>query len=203
MRIDGNRIKNKEDYLFFLDSDRQARNFPKHGGIKSMLNMGEYPLYKFQRLMRKTEYYNNCKKGIINKLYTLFLKHKYKKQQIMYGFSIPINTFGPGLLIQHRGTICINGNTKIGSNCRINTCVNIGTNMEKEGEAPIIGDNCFIGPGVKMFGKIKVGNDVAIGANTVVNKDVPDGVTVVGVPARIVNNTGTKGKMRYYPKRND
>ena len=70
--------------------------------------------------------------------------------------------------------------------------------MEKYGEAPIIGDNCFIGPGVKMFGNIKIGNNVAIGANSVVNKDVEDNVTVVGVPAKIVNRKGTQGRFSYY-----
>ena len=190
-------IKNKNDYKYYLECDRLARNYPS----KIMIGIRrEIPLYNYQKLMRKTEYYNNCKKGIINKLITLLLKYKYKKLSIKYGFSIPINTFGPGLLIQHRGTICINGNTKIGSNCRINVDVNIGTNMEKEKEAPIIGDNCFIGPGAKIFGKIRIGNNVAIGANAVVNKDVPNDCTVAGVPAKVVNNVGTKNRMRFYPE---
>lgn len=198
---DKNRICNKTDYKYFLESDRMARNYPKSGGIKALLNQAEWPLVKFQALMRKTEYYNNCKRGIVSKAYLALLKYKYKKQCIKYGFTIPINTFGPGLVILHRGTICINGNVKIGSNCRINTCVNIGTNMEKEKEAPIIGDNCYIGPGVKMFGKIVIGNNVAIGANSVVNKDTPNDVTIVGIPAKIINNQGTKNRMRYYPSR--
>lgn len=46
--------------------------------------------------------------------------------------------------------------------------------------APIIRDNVYIGPGAKLFGKIKIGNNVAIGANAVVNKDVPDNVTIGG-----------------------
>ncbi|HIT71550.1 MAG TPA: serine acetyltransferase [Candidatus Scatovivens faecipullorum] len=188
-------IQSKEDYYYYLECDRKARGFKKkrYFGIRQ-----EIPIYNFQRLMRKTEYYNNCKKGIINKIITLYLKYRYKKLSIRYGFSIPINTFGPGLLIQHRGTICINGNTKIGKNCRINIDVNIGTNMEKEKESPIIGDNCFIGPGVKMFGKIKIGDNVAIGANSVVNRDIENNVTVAGVPAKIVNNKGTVGRFRYY-----
>ena len=72
--------------------------------------------------------------------------------------------------------------------------------MEKEEEAPIIGDNCFIGPGAKLFGKIKIGDNVAIGANAVVNKSFGDNVTIAGVPAKIVNNIGTKDRMRYYLK---
>lgn len=189
-------IKNKNDYIFYQEADRLARDYPKK--ILYLGNRKEIPLLKYQRLMRKTEYYNNCKKGFINKLYLLFLKYKYKKQSIKYGFSIPINTFGPGLCIAHRGTIVINGATKIGKNCRINVDVNIGTQLGKNGESPIIGDNCFIGPGAKLFGKIIIGNNVAIGANSVVNKDFPDDVTVAGVPAKIVSNKGTKGEFKYY-----
>jgi len=192
-------IKNKKDYLYYLECDKKARNIDSKRVLFPFVR-GEYPLYNYQKLMRKVEYYNNCKRGFLNKIITCFLKYKYKKKSIQFGFTIPINTFEEGLLIQHRGTICINGNTKIGKNCRINVCVNIGTNMEKEKEAPIIGDNCFIGPGAKIFGKIKIGNNVAIGANSVVNKDFPDNVTIVGVPAKIVNNIGTKGRLRYYPQ---
>lgn len=193
-------IKNKKDYLYYIKCDREARGFNKKKlfGIR-----GEIPVYKFQLLMRKVEYYNNCKTDFFSKLYLLILKYRYKKQQIKYGFSIPINTFGPGLYIRHRGTICVNGSARIGSNCRINVDVNIGTNMEKEEEAPVIGDNCFIGPGAKLFGKIIIGNNVAIGANAVVNKSFGDNVTIAGVPAKIVNTTGTKNRMRYYIKGKD
>ena len=176
-------IENKEDYLYYIKCDREARGFSKkmYYGIR-----GENPVYKFQLLMRKVEYYNNCKKGFFSKIYLYVLKYKYKKQQIKYGFSIPINTFGPGLYIQHRGTICVNGSARIGSNCRINVDVNIGTNMEKEEEAPIIGDNCFIGGGAKVIGDIKIGDNVIIAPNAVVVKDVPDNAVVGGVPAKII-----------------
>lgn len=190
-------IKNKDDYLYYIKCDREARGFSKkiYYGIR-----GEVPVYKFQLLMRKVEYYNNCKKGFLSKIYLYVLKYKYKKKQIKYGFSIPINTFGPGLYIQHRGTICVNGSAKIGCNGRINVDVNIGTNMEREEEAPEIGDNCFIGPGAKIFGKIKIGDNVAIGANAVVNKSFGNNVTIAGVPAKVVNNIGTYNRMRYYLK---
>ncbi len=189
-------IKNKEDYKFYLEADRKARNYSKK--IIYIGNRKEIPLYNFQRLMRKVEYYNNCKKGIFNKIILLILKYRYKSLSIKYGFSIPINTFGPGLCIAHRGTIVINGASKIGKNCRINIDVNIGTQMGENGKAPTIGDNCFIGPGAKLFGNIKIGDNVAIGANAVVNKDFGDNVTIAGVPAKVVSEKGTNGKFSYY-----
>lgn len=188
-------IKSKSDYLFYIKADKEARGFDKkyHFGIR-----GEIPVYKFQLLMRKVEYYNNCRFDFFSRIYLYILKYKYKRLQIKYGFSIPINTFGPGLYIQHRGTICVNGSARIGMNCRINVDVNIGTNMEKEEEAPIIGDNCFIGPGAKLFGKITIGDNVAIGANSVVNRSFGNNVSIAGVPAKVINNKGTKNRMRYY-----
>lgn len=189
-------IKNKEDYKFYLEADRKARNYSKK--IIYIGNRKEIPLHNFQRLMRKVEYYNNCKKGIFNKIILLILKYRYKSLSIKYGFSIPINTFGPGLCIAHRGTIVINGASKIGKNCRINIDVNIGTQMGENGKAPTIGDNCFIGPGAKLFGDIKIGDNVAIGANAVVNKDFGDNVTIAGVPAKVVSKKGTNGKFSYY-----
>ena len=122
----------------------------------------------------------------------------YERYSAKLGFSIPINVFGPGLCIGHMGTIVVNGNVRIGENARIHVDVNIG-NYSLFGEGwkgdntPTIGDNVYIGPGAKLFGKITIGNNVAIGANAVVTKDVPDHVTVAGVPARIINERGSEG----------
>ena len=56
----------------------------------------------------------------------------------------------------------------------------------------MIGDNVRIMTGATVFGGISVGNNVTIGANTVVNKDVPDNCVVVGNPARIVKLNGER-----------
>lgn len=177
-------IESKSDYKRYLKMDAFSCNV----NIKKSFNN---ELFRYQKLMRKLEYYSNCKKDIISKILIIFMRIKYKRKSIKYGFSIPINTFGPGLNIMHRGTIVVNGNARIGENCKINADVNIGTQMETRTETPTIGNNCYIGPGAKIFGKIKIGDNVAIGANAVVNKDFPDGVTIAGVPAKIVSNKGT------------
>ena len=103
------------------------------------------------------------------------------------GFSISINSFGPGLSIAHYGTIVVGSNARIGANCRIHVGVTIGaTNDEKD--ATIIGDNVYIGTGAKIIGKIKIADNVAIGANAVVVKDILEpGITVGGVPAKKIS----------------
>lgn len=76
----------------------------------------------------------------------------------------------------------------IGDDCAIYQQVTIGTLNGLAG-APIIGNRVFIGAGAKILGPVRVGNDAKIGANAVVLRDVPDGATAVGVPARIVTNS--------------
>jgi serine O-acetyltransferase len=61
-----------------------------------------------------------------------------------------------------------------------------GTTLQKVKRHPTIGNNVLIGPGAKIIGAITVGDNCKIGANAVVNKDIPPNCTVVGVPGRIV-----------------
>lgn len=71
----------------------------------------------------------------------------------------------------------------IGRNCFLSHQVTIG---RSSGGALIIGDDVYIGPGAKIFGKIKIGNNVRIGANCVVFQDIPDNATVVLEKPRII-----------------
>jgi len=111
------------------------------------------------------------------------------------GISIPFGTkIGTGFYIGHFGGIVINENTVIGKNCNISQGVTLGqTNRGKNKGTPIIGDNVYMGPGAKIIGAVKVGNNVAIGANCVVTKDIPDNSVVVGIPSRIISNNGSVG----------
>lgn len=89
---------------------------------------------------------------------------------------------GEGLTIQHGFSTIINAK-RIGKNCRVFQQVTIGFNGT---QSPIIGDNVEICCGAKVIGGIHVGNNVIIGANAVVCKDVPDNVIVAGVPSKII-----------------
>ena len=59
--------------------------------------------------------------------------------------------------------------------------------------APVIGDRTFLGSGAKVLGGIQVGEDAAIGANSVVTKDVPARGVVGGIPARLLSDQGSDG----------
>lgn len=98
---------------------------------------------------------------------------------------------GPGFFIMHGRASGVSAR-RIGKNCRIFQHVSIG--YLEENKKPVIGDNVTVFAGAKVLGNIKIGNNVIIGANAVVLKDVPDNCTVVGVPAYIVKRNGVRVK---------
>jgi len=116
------------------------------------------------------------------------------RKRIKFGIDIQTQIIGEGFYIGHFGQIIVHNQVKIGNNCNISQGVTIGvSNRGKKMGVPIIGDNVYIAPGAKIFGGISIGNNVAIGANSVVNDDIPDNAVVVGIPAKIVSNNGSEG----------
>ncbi len=91
--------------------------------------------------------------------------------------------FGPGFVLIHSQGVVINRNVRGGSRIFVEHQVTIGA---EKNLSPVLGDDVFIGAGAKIVGAVRIGSNVRIGANAVVVKDVPDGVTVGGVPARIL-----------------
>lgn len=87
----------------------------------------------------------------------------------------------PGVFLPH-GQVVIDGIVHVGADCVIRPFVTIGL---KEGtyEGPTIGRGTMIGTGAKVLGPIAIGQNVKVGANAVVVRDVADGATVTGVPA--------------------
>jgi serine O-acetyltransferase len=185
-------IKTKNDFKYYLYCDRVALGkTKKRPCFWSFADI----IWEYEILLRRNEYYKNCGKNVCSKIYALFLRMRFRRLSRKLGFSIPLNVFGPGLSIAHYGTIVVNGNARVGKNCRLQECVNIGA-TNGSSDAPIIGDNVFIGTGAKIIGKVKIGNDACIGAGAVVVKDVPSGVTVGGVPAKVISNNNSHSNMQ-------
>lgn len=113
---------------------------------------------------------------------------QYHRMRSKWGIEIPrAANIGYGLYIGHNGGIVISSQVIIGKNLNISQGVTIGISGKGERRGvPIIGDNVYITPGAKIFGKITIGNNVSIGANAVVNKDVPDNSIVVLSPGCII-----------------
>ena len=122
------------------------------------------------------------------------MKFLLMRKRIKFGIDIyPKTRIGRGFYIGHFGTIIVSPLAIIGDNCNISQGVTIGmiSRGKKEG-APEIGDCVYIGPGAKLIGNIRIGNNVAIGANAVIIKDVPDNGVVVGIPGRVVSFDGAR-----------
>lgn len=147
-------------------------------------------ILKYQKLLRKIEYYTNCRKDIVGKIYLKKLNIKFEKLSIKYGFHIPINTIDRGLCIIHTGPIYINDNCKIGKNFRIHPMTTIGKNIGRSMKSPKIGDNVWVGPGSRIYGDIELGDNVVVGTNSVVGNSFKGSVTIAGVPAKVISNKG-------------
>jgi serine O-acetyltransferase len=119
--------------------------------------------------------------------------------EIITGIYIdPDATIGPGLYIPHFGGIVIGERVVIGRNCDIHQGVTIGVGGRAPRGYPVVGDRAYIGAGAKVIGPIEIGDDVAIGANAVVTKSIPDRAVAVGIPARIISYEGSFEYI-YYP----
>lgn len=111
----------------------------------------------------------------------------YYLQYLLFNSSLPASChIGGGCKFGYGGiAVVIHARAKLGKNCMIGQCVTIGG---KSGwyEVPEIGDHVHISAGSRILGPIKIGNNVFIGANSVVTKDIPDNCVVAGIPAKIL-----------------
>jgi serine O-acetyltransferase len=189
----GQVITNKKDYIKYVQADKEAMNASaKRSILLSVASKiaGGGEIVSFLSLLRKLEYYQNCKKSRIHIPYRLYLLRKFNKQSIRLGFTIYPNCFDAGLSISHHGTIVVSPESKIGYNCRINPGVVIGNNRYK---GPRIGNNVFIGSGAKIIGDIELADGIAVGANSVVRQSfLEPNITIAGIPAKKVSDNGSK-----------
>ena len=91
--------------------------------------------------------------------------------------------FGAGFVLVHSLGVVINTSVRGGQNVVIEHQVTIGA---EKGTSPVLGNDVFIGAGAKILGGVKIGHGAKVGAKAVVLDDVPDGATVVGIPAKEV-----------------
>lgn len=108
----------------------------------------------------------------------------FKKKK--YGIDIHCTTrIGYGLYIGHGGPLVVNPTCIIGNNVNLSQFTTIGANGGKQ--AAEIGDNVYIGPNVCIIDHVHIGNNVTIGAGSVVTKNIPDNATAVGNYAKVIH----------------
>ena len=112
---------------------------------------------------------------------------------------------GKNLFIDHGMGVVVGETSEIGNNVTVYHAVTLGgispsidsDKQRYEKRHPTIGNDVVIGSGAQIIGPVKVGSGSRIAANAVVVNDVPEGATMVGVPAKVIK-TGNKGKFRPY-----
>lgn len=126
----------------------------------------------------------------------LFFLARLISQTVRFCTGIEIHPgaeIGRGFFIDHGMGVVIGETTKIGDNVTLFQGVTLGgTGKEKGKRHPTLGNDVIVAAGAKILGNITIGDNVKIGAGSVVIRDVPSNATVVGVPGRIVKHRGKR-----------
>ena len=145
-----------------------------------------------QRLLRDPEisylYYFRMRSSARNTISKLYYRLMLRRISLKTLIQIPYNTqIGEGFLIAHTGRIIINPESVLGKNINIATGVVIGQeNRGKRVGCPNIGNNVWIGANSVIVGNITIGDDVLIAPLSYINFDVPSHAIVVGNPAKTI-----------------
>ncbi len=105
----------------------------------------------------------------------------------------PAAEIGTGFFIDHGMGVVIGETAEIGNYVTLFQGVTLGgTGKERGKRHPTLGNHVVVGAGSKILGGIRIGDNVKIGANSVVLKSVPANSTVIGVPARVIKMEGER-----------
>ncbi|SYW14876.1 LbetaH domain-containing protein [Oenococcus oeni] len=170
------KIIDKRTYKYFVPCDDAARGTKKH---PLPLRDSEQ---RFQRILRKTEYrWNTRKKSPIHLVLAILAKIRYAMLYHFYNVQIPLNVFGPGLIIWHLQGITVNHGAHVGRNFSISKGCTIG---HRNWVVPTIGDNCEMCINSSILGEGIQAQGVVIGAHALVIKPITQSNSIwAGVPA--------------------
>lgn len=171
-------IKSKRELSFYIMADTMMNRGYFKPSLKERIKRFfiKDDILMFLKLMRKCQYYSQWG-GVMN----LYYRIKYSKLSKKLGFSIGYDTFGYGLVIPHYGTIVVGNSNRCGNYCVLHTSTCISDNGKT------IGNALYLSTGAKLTSKIEIGDNVSVGANSVVNKSFPEGnIMIAGAPARLI-----------------
>lgn len=183
-------IDSREKLKEWIKVERQlCQEYGYKGRLHAFITQCEIgKIAEFLRILRCDEYYTNTSgKNIFRKFLALYYRRKHNKLGLALGISIPVNTFGKGLMIFHSQGIIVHRDARCGEYCRLHGMNCIGNNGKGSGEnnCPVIGDNFDLGVGAKVIGNVEIADEVSVGANAVVCKsEKSKGAVLVGIPAK-------------------
>lgn len=175
-------IKTRKELTFYLLADRLLNKKSSNSSLKDCIKGLFIPdnIISFLVSMRRTSFYKyKLDRG--NILYVLLYLYNYRKYRLLgmkLGFSIGYNCFGYGLVLPHYGTIVVGDSNRIGNYAVLHTSTCITDTTKK------IGCGLYLSTGSIITGAQVLGDNVTIGANSLVNKSHPESnVLLVGTPA--------------------
>lgn len=144
-------------------------------------------IYAYIESLRKDEYYTNkTEKNLSDKLKAVYYRHKHNRLGVLLGISIPINTFGKGLLIYHSHGIIVHRDCRNGEFCKLHGLNCIGNNGA-DGGVPQLGNYVDVGVGAVIIGNIVIASHTKVAANSVICKSFSNDYQVLaGVPAKVI-----------------
>ena len=179
-------------HKFSVDLKKYKKYSEKKSALVLLLtNQGLWALFVYRI---SNNIYNSKLPKIIKKVLLVFAVINQKWIEIVTGISLPYSAqIGEGFYIGHFGGIIINASAKIGTNCNISQGVTIGiSGREEKRGVPVIGKNVYTGANAVIVGKISIGDNCVIAANSLVIDSIEANKTVLGVPAVVINSNTSK-----------
>ncbi|MGI6456627.1 MAG: serine O-acetyltransferase EpsC [bacterium] len=171
------------DFKCCIDNDPAARGF--WGGVEVVLTYAGFHAL----LMHRVAHFLHARLHI-----PLIPRILSQINRFFTGIEIhPGARIAHGIFIDHGMGVVIGETTEIGEGCVLFQGVTLGGTGKETGKRhPTLGKNVMVSAGAKVLGNIRIGDNVKIGAQAVVLKDVPPNCTVVGVPGVIVIREGQR-----------
>ena len=173
-------ISSKKELQFYIMADMMMNRGKYKQSLKDRIKhiiISDY-IMQYLKSMRYCAYYSNVQHTAISDLILKpFHEIRYRKLGIKLGFSIGPNTLGYGVVIPHYGTIVVGNSNRLGNYAVLHTSTCISDNGK------IIGDALYLATGAKMTSNLTLGDNISVGANSVVNKSFNSNCMIAGAPA--------------------
>lgn len=177
----GRVIRCPEQLNVYVCTDLAARGLPVAWGRDYRKTQ---PVAYYQWILRRSEYYQNGRRDLVGRAWSLLLRHRLNRLGRTLGFQVPLNVFGPGMVLRRPATVRVHPDARVGNHCSIAGDAAISADADG---APEVGYDVWIGSGAEMVGDITIGNGATILPGSLVVESVPPGATVSGSPARVVS----------------
>lgn len=173
-------IRTKTELKFYIMADRRMNRNKFKLSFKDFFKYLLFPDYimRYLKSMRYSDYHSSL--SGISKYNPIYLYHRirYHNLGLKLGFSINYKVLGYGVVIPHYGTIVIGSGNKIGNFAVLHSSTCIDENVKS------IGDGLYLSTGAKIIKSVRLGDNISIAANSVVNKDFPyENCLLAGMPA--------------------